>query len=158
VLLAFEMALAAVLPAARPVHAQNAAVHPEWPGKGQLFVGTCYQPIDRTPEEIHRDIGPMKGAGFTLVRMGDLSWDSFEPAEDRFTFDWFDKIMDEMAANGIKVILDIGGLPAPLWLHHKYPGANLVAAPERFRRDRAALWRRPRTDRALARSPPLLVG
>jgi beta-galactosidase len=119
--------LAAVLPAARPVHAQNAAVHPEWPGRGQLFVGTCYQPIDRTPEEIHRDIKLMKGAGFNLVRMGDLSWDSFEPAEGRFTFDWFDKIMDEMAANGIKVIVDIGGLPAPIWLHHKYPGANLVA-------------------------------
>ena len=31
-----------------------------------------------------------------------------------------------MAANGIKVILDIPGLPAPTWLHHKYPGVNVV--------------------------------
>jgi beta-galactosidase len=119
--------LASVLLAAQAVHAQSAAGHPEWPGKGQLFVGTCYQPIDRTPEEIHRDIALMKGAGFNLVRMGDLSWDAFEPAEGRFVFAWFDRIMDEMAANGIKVILDIGGLPAPLWLHHKYPGSNIVA-------------------------------
>ncbi|GAA0587303.1 beta-galactosidase [Rhizomicrobium electricum] len=108
------------------VNAQSAAGHPEWPGKGQLFVGTCYQPVDRSPEEIHRDIAIMKKAGFKLVRMGDLSWDSFEPAEGQFTFEWFDKVMDEMAANGIKVVLDIPGQPAPTWLHHKYPGANLV--------------------------------
>ena len=106
--------------------AQSVADHPEWPAKGRLFVGTCYQPIDRTPEEIHRDIAIMKKAGFNLVRMGDLSWDSFEPSEGHFEFAWFDRVMDEMAANGIKVILDIPGLPAPTWLHHKYPGVNVV--------------------------------
>ena len=106
--------------------AQSAIGHPDWPGRGQLFVGTCYQPVDRSPEEIHHDIAIMKKAGFNLVRMGDLSWDSFEPAEGQFTFEWFDKVMDEMAANGIKVVLDIPGQPAPTWLHHKYPGANLV--------------------------------
>ena len=81
--------------------AQSAIGHPDWPGRGQLFVGTCYQPVDRSPEEIHHDIAIMKKAGFNLVRMGDLSWDSFEPAEGQFTFEWFDEVMDEMAANGI---------------------------------------------------------
>ncbi len=115
-----------VLFSGTPIRAQNVANHPGWPGKGQLFVGTCYQPVDRSPEEIHRDIAIMKKAGFNLVRMGDLSWDSFEPSDGHFTFEWFDKVMDEMAANGIKVILDIPGQPAPIWLHHEYPGVNLV--------------------------------
>jgi beta-galactosidase len=110
----------------QPTSAQSVADHPAWPGKGHLFVGTCYQPIDRTPDEIHRDIAIMKKAGFNLVRMGDLSWDSFEPSDGRYEFAWFDQVMDEMAANGIKVILDIPGLPAPIWLHRKYPGANVV--------------------------------
>jgi beta-galactosidase len=70
----------------------------------------------------------MKQAGFNVVRMGDLSWDYFEPEEGKFTFDAFDRILDDMQANGIKVILDIPGTPAPLWLHHKYPGVNLVNA------------------------------
>jgi len=123
----FILAASLLFPAGiQTASAQSAADHPDWPGKGQLFVGTCYQPVDRTPEEIHRDIAIMKKAGFTLVRMGDLSWDSFEPAEGQFAFAWFDKVMDEMAANGIKVILDIPGMPAPTWLHHKYPGANVV--------------------------------
>ncbi|HVY24440.1 MAG TPA: beta-galactosidase [Steroidobacteraceae bacterium] len=93
---------------------------------GQLFVGTCYQPVDRTPAQIHRDIMLMKSAGFTVVRMGDLSWDYFEPAEGKFNFKPFDAVMDEMQANGIKVIMDIPGLPAPQWLHHKYPGVDIV--------------------------------
>src|ERR1019366_7631451 len=107
--------------------AQNAAAHPNWPGPGQLFVGSCYQPIDRTPEQIDRDIAIMKHAGFNVVRMGDLSWDSFEPSQGKFDFEWFDKVMDRMEANGIRVILDIPGTPAPNWLHRAYPGVDIVS-------------------------------
>ena len=106
--------------------AQSATGHPDWPGKGVLFVGTCYQPVDRSPEQIKRDISLMKAAGFTIVRMGDLSWDSFEPAEGVFEFAWFDNIMDQMNQAGIHVLLDISGLPAPTWLHHKYPSIDIV--------------------------------
>ena len=76
--------------------AQSAAEHPEWPGKGLLFVGTCYQPVDRSREQIQQDIALMKQAGFTMVRMGDLSWDSFEPSEGHFEFAWFDQILNQM--------------------------------------------------------------
>ena len=100
---------------------QSVDQHPDWPGKGQLFVGTCYQPVDRSPEQIRQDIALMKQAGFTLVRMGDLSWDAFEPSEGQFEFAWFDNIIEQMNHTGIKVVLDIGGSPAPVWLHHKYP-------------------------------------
>jgi len=106
--------------------AQGASEHPNWPGKDQLFIGTCYQPVDRSPEEVRSDIALMKKAGFTVVRMGDLSWDYFEPQEGVYNFKEFDGIMDQMDAAGIKVILDISGLPAPIWLHHKYPGVDLV--------------------------------
>ena len=106
---------------------ERASAHPTWPGPGQLFLGTCYQPIDRSPEQIDQDIAIMKRAGFNVVRMGDLSWDSFEPSKGRFTFEWFDRIMDKMQVAGIRVILDIPGLPAPIWLHRAYPGVDIVA-------------------------------
>jgi beta-galactosidase len=105
---------------------QSADQHPDWPGKGQLFVGTCYQPVDRSPEQIRQDIALMKQAGFTMVRMGDLSWDAFEPSQGKFEFAWFDDILKQMHQAGIKVILDIGGSPAPIWLHYKYPSVNMV--------------------------------
>ena len=123
ILLAFALALAA---AGTVVHAQSAEGHPDWPGAGQLFAGTCYQPVDRSLEQVKRDVALMKQAGFKVVRMGDLSWDYFEPGEGRFDFRHFDAVMDEMQAAGIKVILDIPGLPAPMWLHHKYPGVDIV--------------------------------
>jgi beta-galactosidase len=34
--------------------------------------------------------------------------------------------MDKMQANGIKVIVDIPGTSAPIWLHRKYPGVDIV--------------------------------
>jgi beta-galactosidase len=105
---------------------QQTVLNPHWPGPGQLFVGTCYQPIDRSPEQIDADIAIMKKAGFNVVRMGDLSWDSFEPARGAFDFEWFDKVMDKMQAAGIRVILDIPGSPAPIWLHRAYPGVDVV--------------------------------
>ena len=104
----------------------QSAEHPEWPGPGQLFVGTCYQPVDRLPEQIRQHIALMKQTGFTMVRMGDASWDSFEPSEGHFEFEWFDQILEQMNQSGIKVILDIGGSPAPIWLHHKYPSVDFV--------------------------------
>lgn len=124
-MLALWMAVVLVLPAGAA--AQSAAGHPKWPGPGQLFVGTCYQPIERTPAEIDQDIVLMKQSGFNVVRMGDLSWDSFEPEQGKFEFAWFDSILRKMRAAGIGVILDIPGTPAPIWLHRAYPGVDIVA-------------------------------
>jgi len=109
-----------------PTVAQGVDGHAGWPGAGQLFVGTNYQPFDRSREQILRDIARMKAAGFKVVRMGDLSWDSFEPSEGKFDFGTFDWIMDQMQAAGLKVLMDIPGQPAPLWLHHHYPGVDIV--------------------------------
>jgi beta-galactosidase len=92
----------------------------------QLYVGTNYHPHDLSPQQYIRDIKLMKEAGFTVVRMGHLAWDSYEPEEGEFKFEWFDKVMDQMADAGIKVILDIAVRPAPLWLHKKYPSINIV--------------------------------
>ena len=51
-----------------------------------------------------------------------------EPAISRWIVhpEWFDQILDQMKGEGIKVILDIGGSPAPIWLHDKYPSVNVV--------------------------------
>jgi beta-galactosidase len=106
--------------------AQASIPQPGWPGPGQLFVGTCYQPVDRSPEQVKADVAIMGRAGFNVVRIGDLSWDYFEPSEGNFDFKRCDQVMNEMASNGINVILDIPGLPAPQWLHHKYPGVDIV--------------------------------
>ena len=54
-----------------PASAQATSAHPTWPGPGQLFVGTCYQPVDRSPDQINQDIAIMKHAGFNVVDVKD---------------------------------------------------------------------------------------
>ena len=95
----------------------------------ELYVGANYHPHDdKNPEKIKSDIHLMKAAGFNVVRMGHLAWDSYEPSEGKFDFEWFDTVMDMMNKAGIKVILDIAIRPAPIWLHHKYPSIDIVDA------------------------------
>jgi len=95
----------------------------------ELYVGVNYHPHDdKNLEKIKSDIQLMKDAGFKVVRMGHLAWDSYEPSEGVFDFDWFDKVMDEMYRAGIKVILDIAVRPAPVWLHYKYPSVSITDA------------------------------
>jgi beta-galactosidase len=102
----------------------------ETPGFSQeLYVGANYHPHDdKNIEKIKKDIQLMKAAGFKVVRLGHLAWDSYEPADGKFDFAWFDKVMDLLNEAGIKVILDIAIRPAPIWLHHKFPSIDIVDA------------------------------
>ena len=94
-----------------------------------LYVGTNYHPHDdKNIEKIKNDIQLMKAAGFNVVRMGHLAWDSYEPSEGKFDFAWFDKVMDLMKDAEIKVILDIALHPVPIWLHKKFPSIDVVDA------------------------------
>ena len=93
-----------------------------------LFVGANYHPHDSNLDQWKRDIALMKAAGFNVVRMGHLAWDSYEPSEGNFNFGWFDTVMNMMNEAGIKVILDIAIRPAPIWLHYKYPSISITDA------------------------------
>jgi beta-galactosidase len=94
-----------------------------------LYVGANYHPHDdKNPDKIKKDIELMKAGGFNVVRLGHLAWDSYEPSDGVFDFEWFDEVMDLMNEAGIKVILDIAIHPAPIWLHKKFPTIDVVDA------------------------------
>lgn len=93
-----------------------------------LYVGTNYHPHDWEESRWETDIKLMKDASFNVVRLGHLCWDSFEPSERDFTFEWFDKVMNMFLNSGIKVLLDIPTRPAPTWLHKKYPSIDIIDA------------------------------
>ncbi|WP_274652877.1 beta-galactosidase [Paenibacillus humicola] len=91
-----------------------------------LFAGANYHPHDWPSERWRQDISLMKEASFNLVRLGHLCWDSFEPSEGYFTFEWFDEVMQLFDEADIKVVLDIATRPAPTWLHKKYPEIDIT--------------------------------
>lgn len=92
-----------------------------------LYAGANYHPHDWPRERWRHDIEWMRKASFTIVRLGHLCWDSFEPSEGNYTFEWFDEVMALFEEAGIKVVLDIATRPAPTWLHKKYPAISLTA-------------------------------
>lgn len=90
-----------------------------------LYIGTNYHPHDWPRERWSEDIRLMKEAGLDTVRMGHLAWDSFEPQDGIYTFEWFDEVMDLFHQAGIRVVLDISLRPAPVWVHRICPGCNI---------------------------------
>ena len=77
----------------------------------ELFVGANYHPHDSDPETWTRDIQLMQQAGFRVVRLGHLAWDSYEPKDGQFNFAWFDQVMDLIA--GGRDQSDLGYCCAP---------------------------------------------
>lgn len=92
-----------------------------------LYVGTNYHPHDWEPKRWQEDIALMKQAGFVVARLGHLCWDSYEPEDGIYTFEWFDKVMDTFHEANMKVILDVSVRPAPIWVHKLCPGCDIYS-------------------------------
>ena len=93
----------------------------------RLYIGANYHPHDWPEERWPKDIAMMQESGFNVIRLGHLCWDSFEPEEGRYTFEWFDQVMDLCAEAGLSVVLDLPARPAPTWVHRLCPGCNIGA-------------------------------
>jgi beta-galactosidase len=86
----------------------------------EIIFGGDYFP-EQWPEQTWKeDIRLMKQANVNMVSIGIFSWALLQPDENTFTFDWLDKIMDMLAANGIDVCLGTATAAQPNWLTRKY--------------------------------------
>ena len=69
--------------------------------------GGDYNPdqwLDR-PDILAKDIELMKEAHVNTVSLGIFAWAHLEPEEGVYDFDWMEKIMDNLYANGIYTAL-----------------------------------------------------
>jgi beta-galactosidase len=97
-----------------------------------LHLGAAYYPEHWLEDSWLEDVRLMMEAGFTVIRMGEFAWSTFEPAEGEFDFDWLDRAIDLLADNGIKTVLGTPTAAPPAWLTQKYP--NTVALDEHGQR------------------------
>lgn len=96
------------------------------PIANQLNFGAAYYPEHWPESRWPEDIRLMKEAGFTVVRMGEFAWSTFEPAEGEFHFDWMDRAIALLAENGILTVLGTPTAAPPAWLTQKYPDTLAV--------------------------------
>jgi len=67
------------------------------------------------------DLRLMKLAGINAVSIGIFSWATLEPAEGKFEFGWLDRVVDNLAKNGQRIVLATPSGAKPAWMAVKYP-------------------------------------
>jgi beta-galactosidase len=93
-----------------------------------LHLGAAYYPEHWPEDHWSEDIRLMKEAGFTVARMGEFAWSTFEPADGEYHFDWLVLAIEMLAENGITSVLGTPTATPPAWLTQKYP--NTLAVDE----------------------------
>ncbi|MGA2604500.1 MAG: beta-galactosidase [Verrucomicrobiia bacterium] len=80
------------------------------------------------PEVLKEDMRLMKLAHCNAMSVGIFSWAALEPEEGRFTFDWLDQVIDDLANHGVFAVLATPSGARPAWMSQKYPEVLRVNA------------------------------
>jgi len=86
-----------------------------------ILFGAAYYPEYHGFDRVDEDIRLMKAAGFTVIRVGESTWATWEPEDGVFDLDWLRPTLDAAQAAGIGVILGTPTYAVPPWLARKYP-------------------------------------
>jgi beta-galactosidase len=84
-----------------------------------FYFGVDYYPEQWPEERWPVDARLMKEASFNVVRLAEFAWSRMEPDDGQFDFDWLDRAIDILHANGMKVVLGTPTASAPPWLMSK---------------------------------------
>ncbi|TIH40905.1 beta-galactosidase [Subtercola vilae] len=76
-----------------------------------------YQPSPR----LETDMDLMQAAGFTVIRVGESVWSTWEPEPGVFDLDWLEPVLDAAHARGIGVILGTPTYAIPMWMKRLHP-------------------------------------
>ena len=91
------------------------------PDRRGIAYGGDYNPDQWPDATIEEDISLMRKAHVNTVALAIFSWDRIQPAEDRWTFDWLDSVIERLGQAGIAVDLASATASAPLWLYERHP-------------------------------------
>ena len=87
---------------------------------GVLF-GAAYYHEYQTAPRLDRDLDLMAGAGFTVIRVGESVWSTWEPSDGVFDLEWLTPVLDGAHQRGISVVLGTPTYAVPPWLARRYP-------------------------------------
>ena len=101
-------------------------INPSFP---HFFHGGDYNPDQwqNYPEVLKEDMRLMKLANCNAMSVGIFAWSALEPEEGKYDFSFLDKAMDDIYANGGRVVLATPSGARPAWMSVKYPEVNRVS-------------------------------
>lgn len=98
---------------------------------GAAYYPEYHRPEDRLANRLEKDLDLMVEAGFTVIRVGESVWSTWEPENGRFDLDWLQPVLDGAHERRIKVVLGTPTYAVPMWLARLYPEINVVRADGR---------------------------
>ncbi len=72
-------------------------------------------------DDVEADLDLMAEAGFTVIRVGESVWSTWEPEDGVFDLDWLTPVLDGAHRRGIGVVLGTPTYAVPMWLTRLYP-------------------------------------
>jgi len=87
----------------------------------RLLFGAAYYHEYQPYERLATDLDLMAEAGFSIVRVGESVWSTWEPEEGVFDLDWLRPVLDEAHARQISVVIGTPTYAVPPWLRYRYP-------------------------------------
>ena len=96
-------------------------------------LGVCYYPEHWPSSRWQTDARQMMAQGISLVRIGEFAWSRIEPVHGQFEWDWLDRAIDTLAAEGLRVVLGTPTACPPIWLVKTHPDILPVGENGRVR-------------------------
>jgi len=90
------------------------------PLSGILF-GAAYYNEYQVDGTLDTDLDLMQEAGFSVIRVGESVWSTWEPRDGEFNLDWLQPVLDAAHARGIRAILGTPTYAVPPWLQRTHP-------------------------------------
>ena len=97
-------------------------------GRRVLF-GAAYYYEYQPPSEwgsrsLDEDFRLMAQAGFSVIRVGESVWSTWEPHDGEFNLDWLLPVLDAAHGAGIGVVIGTPTYAVPMWLARSHPHIN----------------------------------
>jgi len=87
----------------------------------KVLFGAAYYHEYQRGEHLQTDLDLMAGAGFSVIRVGESVWSTWEPENGQFNLGWLLPVLDGAHQRGIGVILGTPTYAVPPWLARQYP-------------------------------------
>jgi len=97
------------------------------PPRNRVLFGAAYYHEYQPAPRLDTDLDFMAQAGFSVIRVGESVWTTWEPEDGRFDLDWLVPVLDGAHQREIGVILGTPTYAVPPWLARRYP--EIAAEP-----------------------------
>ena len=87
----------------------------------RVLFGAAYYHEYQPTQRLKTDLDLMVDAKFSVIRVGESVWSTWEPENGRFDLDWLAPVLDGAHERGIAVVLGTPTYAVPPWLARQYP-------------------------------------